>query len=261
MSHRTRIRLLGLIPVLVIVAVIAARLIGGGPQEGTVQADAPPGPVILVAGYGGSTSSLNRLAAHLRTGGREVVVQPPVGDNTGDLHVQATALAATARGLVAAGASSVDVVGYSAGGVVARIWVEDEGRTLARRVVTLGSPHHGTTLAGLAVVLASSSCPTACRQLAPDSDLLDNLPDAAEQPRWTSIWTDQDDVVRPPDSAVLKGALDIQLQEICPDDRTRHSGLPDDPLAAGLVVRALTGTGLTAVPGPAECSDLRAAGR
>jgi transcriptional regulator of nitric oxide reductase len=46
-----------------------------------------------------------------------------VGDGTGDLRVQANALANMVAGLQAGGATSVDVVGYSAGGIVIRLKV------------------------------------------------------------------------------------------------------------------------------------------
>ena len=155
------------------------------------------------------------------------------------------------RGLLTAGAPSVDVVGYSAGGVVARIWADRfGGAAQARRIVTLGSPHHGTEVANLAAQLAPDQCPTACRQLAPDSDLLRGLPvGAIPGPRWVSVWTTQDDVVTPPSSGP-RGAVDVELQAVCRDDRVNHSGLPDDPLVAAVVARAIAPTPLAAAPRP-----------
>ena len=220
-----------------------------------------PGTVLLVAGYGGSTRSLDRLAERLRASGRTVQIVPPVGDNTGDLREQAKVLDRSARREIDAGAASVDVVGYSAGGVVVRIWAAElGGADLTRRVVTLGSPHHGTDVAALAAGLLAGSCPTACRQLAPGSDVLSSLPEAPSGPQWTSIWTTDDDLVTPPTSASLRGAVDVELQQVCADARVEHGGLPTDPLTIGLVERALTGAGLSARPPARECAALRQAG-
>ncbi|MBW3609709.1 MAG: hypothetical protein KY463_15490, partial [Actinobacteria bacterium] len=74
--------------------------------------------------------------------GEAVVVRLP-GDATGDLRASAELLCAAADAALASGAPSVDVIGYSAGGVVARLWVGARPQDV-RRVVTLGSPHHGT---------------------------------------------------------------------------------------------------------------------
>ena len=102
------------------------------------------------------------------------------------------------------GAPSVDVVGYSAGGVVVRLWVAElGGGNVARRAVTLASPHHGTDLASLGADLAPDSCPEACLQLAEDSDLLRELNAGDETPpgpAWVAIWTEDDRIVVPPDS-------------------------------------------------------------
>jgi hypothetical protein len=128
-------------------------------------------------------------------------------------------------------------------------------------VITLGSPHQGTEIAQVAQELAPERCPTACQQLAPDSDLLRAIPQGAVPgPTWVSLWTSHDDVVTPPGSGWLQGAVDVRLQSVCPDDQVRHSGLPDDPLVAGLVARAIGTAPLTAAPGPAECAALRRAG-
>ena len=142
-----------------------------------------PGPVLLVPGYGGRVESLDPLAAALRAAGRDVRVVPRLGDGTGDLNAEAEHLAEAAdQALSETGAPSVDVIGYSAGGVVARLWVRDHGGDgRARRVLTLGSPHHGTSQAALGRELAGG-CPTACEQLVPDSDLLRRLNAGDETP-------------------------------------------------------------------------------
>ena len=82
------------------------------------------------------------------------------GDGTGDLVEAADALdAAATAALERTGEPAVDIVGYSAGGVVARLWIADGGAGSVRRVVTLGSPHHGTELAGLAGVPGPRAVP------------------------------------------------------------------------------------------------------
>src|SRR5207342_251708 len=102
------------------------------------------------------------------------------------------------------GAGSVDLVGYSAGGVVVRLYVADlGGGSHVRRAVTLASPHHGTDLASLAGSLGSTVCPEACQQLAPDSGFLHRLNTGDETPpgpAWIALWTEDDKTVVPPDS-------------------------------------------------------------
>ena len=221
---------------------------------------AKPGPVVLVPGYGGGTDALDALAARLRAAGHQATVLRLVGDGTGDLEVQAKKLKQTVDGLLAGGAESVDVVGYSAGGVVTRIWAgELGGAAQARRIVLLGSPNHGTHLAGLGVLLGGDTCPKACQQLAPGSDLLARLDadrDAPAGPQWVSIWTTLDEVVTPPDSARLAGAADLTVQSVCADSQTGHGQLPTDAAVQGLVVRALA-TPLWTTPTPADCPAVR----
>ncbi|MDQ2750224.1 MAG: lipase [Actinomycetota bacterium] len=215
-----------------------------------------PGPVILVPGFGGSTSGLDALAAVLRAHGKDAQVLRLPGDGRGDLDQQAEALGnAVTAALARTGAHSVDVVGYSAGGVVARLWVRDHGGDgQARRVITLGSPHHGTEVAGFANSVLPGACPTACQQLASDSPLLARLNSGDETPAgptFVSIWTTLDDVVLPPDSASLAGALDLTVQSVCAADRVRHSGLPTDANVAAMVERELA----AGPPVPLRASD------
>jgi len=218
-------------------------------DRGAPVAQDEPGPVLLVSGYGGSTRSLEPLREALESAGRDVVVVPPVGGGTGDLEDQAESLddaAGAARARF--GTSSVDVVGYSAGGVVARSWVRDHGgASVARRVLSIGSPQHGTSVAEAALGVAGS-CPDACEQLATDSDLLRELNAGDETPRgprFVSVWTTADRTVVPPDSARLAGGLDFTVQSVCPGARTAHGDLPGDPV----VLAALR---TTLGPGPPE---------
>lgn len=228
------------IAVAALVAVLVSR--AAAPTAAPVSQERP-GPVLLVPGYGGSTGSLQALADRLIASGRDATVVPLPGTGTGDLAEAAHALGdAAAAALTRTGADSVDVVGFSAGGVVARLWVADGGADVARRVVTLGSPHHGTSLADLAADVAPGQCPLGCIQLGIDSDLLlrlnagDETPDG---PTWVSIWTTQDRTVTPPDSARLEGALNLPVQSVCAQARIGHGDLPRDPLVQAMVLAQL----------------------
>ena len=210
----------------VLIALVAATVVGVAAWTSRDEAVRPvsqetPGPVLLVPGYGGGTAALEVLADALRAQGRQVVVVDLPGDNSGDLDEQARALdKAVVLQMQREGARSVDVVGYSAGGVVARLWAREHGGgSLARRIVTIGSPHHGTDLAGLGADVAPDSCPEACQQLLPDSELLRKLNAGDETPAgpvWVSIWTTDDRIVVPPSSADLDGALGFTIQSVCP---------------------------------------------
>lgn len=220
-----------------------------------------PGPVLLVPGYGGGTGALDVLAARIRTTGRTATVVQLPDSGTGDLTVEADVLDGYVTSALRS-APSVDVIGYSAGGVVARLWAEEhDGSAKARRVITLGSPFHGTSIASAGAAFDPNACPTACQQLVPGSSLLTRI-DATVlggHPPWLSLWTTQDQTVEPPDSARLAGAVDVPLQSVCPDEQVSHSALPTDALVTGIVLRAIGTAPLTA-PTPAECASLRAVG-
>ena len=251
--------------VLVVVVVVGVRVAtGSGPDAPAgLPNQATPGPVLLVPGYGGNTAALTTLAGHLRAAGRVADVVSLPGDGTGDLLAQVDTLNAAVNNALASGASSVDVVGYSAGGLVTRLWVaRDAGEHRARRVVTLGAPLHGPSLASAGAALGPGACPLACQQLAPTSALLRDV-DAQALPTglpWLSVWTEDDQTVTPPDSARLPGAVNVPVQQVCPGVQVSHSGLPANPLVTGIVLAALDDPVLSA-PTPTQCQALTAAGR
>ncbi|MEP6815693.1 MAG: alpha/beta fold hydrolase [Marmoricola sp.] len=243
-----------LVAVLVVsgVGVLVAQQVGGA----SFADQSLPGPVIVVPGYGGNVSSLDPLVAELRREGRDVVVFQPTDGGTGDLRIEARGLADLADQVMKkADAPSVDVVGYSAGGVVARLYVRDEGGApVVRRVLTLGSPQHGTDVAQLATDTVGS-CPTACQQLATDSDLIRQLNAGDESPsgpRWVTLRSSSDRLVTPTATASLKGAVDVLVQDLCPGLTTSHGELPGDPVVLATLHSAL-GRGAPRAPTGVSC--------
>jgi triacylglycerol esterase/lipase EstA (alpha/beta hydrolase family) len=237
----------------VLLVVLGVRLFTGGTSDSGVRPDqAQPGTVLLVPGYGGSRTALNQLAGRIEAAGRTAQVLTLPGDGTGDLIAQANTLDQAVRDAVRDGSASVDVIGYSAGGVVTRLWVDRfDGAEVARRIITLGSPLHGAQIAGLGAALAPDACPEACRELAPGSSLLQELDEDALPAGlpWLSIWTQNDETVQPPDSARLDGAVNVPIQSICPSAQVSHGELPTNPQVTALVLDALGTDPLTAPTG------------
>jgi len=172
-----------------------------------------------------------------------------------------------ARAVDGTGATRVDLVGYSAGGIVVRTYLGQPGVAAhVRHVVLLGSPNHGAQLASLAALLGPRLCSGACAELVPGSALLARLNQLVRGnefpagPDVTSIWTALDRTVTPPASAVLAGARNVRVQDVCADSRIDHGGLVRDPLTLGLALRALDGT-LERKPGPSDCAALRGDGQ
>ncbi len=246
MSPRRRV----LVLVVVLVTVVVVVLVGvrAFAERGPVvdpsarPAQDVPGPVLLVPGYGGNGAALGTLAGRIAATGREVDVLELPDGGTGDLSAQVRVLDAAVDDALAAGAPSVDVVGYSAGGVVTGLWVaREDGAAKARRIVTLGSPLNGTSLAGAGLATVPDACPAACRQIAPGSAEVTELAAARVGTLlpWLSVWTTGDETVTPPETARLPGATNLAVQEVCPGALVGHGDLPTDAGVAGLVLGAL----------------------
>ena len=259
LARRPALRVIGALAAAL--ALLLAFMSRGDATPKTVRQDRP-GAVLLVPGYGGSVAAFGDLTPRLESTGRQVIVVRLPGNGTGDLRASARALQRDVTLALAAGAPSVDVIGYSAGGVVARYWAKNlGGARVARRIVTLGSPHHGTVLATAGTAFGPV-CTLGCRQLAPGSALLRQLnagDETPDGPRWLSVWSTQDEVVTPAETARLDGATNVVLQAICPQVLVHHGDFPRTPLVVGLVLRAL-GPGEIPRPTGADCADLAFAG-
>ena len=263
LSPRRRVFVVG--SSLAVAAVVAAAgLKGSGAFADPAPRPVPasPGTVVLVPGYGGSTTGLNVLAAWIRRTGRATEVVRLPGNGTGDLAAQAVILNGYVTRALRGGNGPVDVVGFSAGGVVARLWdAEDGGARKADRIITLGSPLNGTRIAAAGNAADPAACPVACQELVPGSTLLSQLRKIplTRQPGWLSLWTQDDQVISPPTSARLAGAVNVPLHAVCPNAVIAHGQLHTDPLVIGIVLSEL-GPGPLSTPRQTECSILRAIG-
>lgn len=249
MSARPRTLLIGL--ALIGAALLVVAGVGWLNRPDTVdgRAPVPTTAVILVPGYGGGAEGLAGLADHLRRSGRAVVIAD-IGDGHGDLRAYGRQVAQLARTVAAdtGAAAGVDLVGYSAGGLIARAAVEADPEAIGR-VATIAAPHHGTAVAGLGAMLGNaSSCPTACQQMAPDSEFLSSLTAPGDATRWLSAWSPDDDVVRPADSSLLDGASNLEVMTACGTGSLDHGGIVRSP-ATWSVVTAFLSSGIV----PEEC--------
>jgi hypothetical protein len=67
-----------------------------------------------------------------------------------------------------------------------------------------------------------------------------------------SIWTTDDTISTPPETARLAGALDFSVQQVCPGVHLTHEQLPSSPVVIAMVEAELQRT-LPALPGHAVC--------
>lgn len=130
------------------------------------------------------------------------------------------ALAAAAR------SDQVILVAHSMGGLVARAYLQRYGVSRVARLVTLGSPHHGSRLARLGFGLNA-------RQMEPGSEWLAELEHVALPASCVSIYSRHDNYVMPADSSRLQGARNIAL------DGIGHLAMAFDRRAYACLVGAL----------------------
>lgn len=166
-------------------------------------------PVLLVHGYvcnRGYWTKLSRLLA--RAGiAHDAVDLEPIGASIDDVVPQVEQ--ALARLCSRTGSGRAIIVAHSMGGLVARAWLRRHGAARVAKIITIGTPHHGTALASLAAG-------TNARQMSRIGDApsawLARLA-AGETPAAraliTSLYSHHDNIVAPQASACLPGARNI----------------------------------------------------
>ena len=156
------------------------------------------------------------------------------------------------RVLAATGASRVDIVGHSQGGMMPRYYLKFlGGAARVSTLVGLAPSNHGTTLDGLFTLAGFfpgssagvADCP-ACAEQETGSAFMTRLNaggDTVSGVRYTVIESTNDEVVTPYQSAFLTGpgVTNITLQQQCSLDQGEHLSMAYDHIADADVLTAL----------------------
>ena len=164
-------------------------------------------PVLLVHGYACNSGYWRQLCALLeqRHISHHALDLEPLGAAIDDYvpQLQRAIEALRAR----SGSLDLIIVAHSMGGLVVRAYLRAHGGAHIARVITLGTPHHGTHLAQFGI--GSNT-----RQMRPDGHWLATLAcgeSAAQRALLTSIFSHHDNIVAPQTSCRLQGAKNIEF--------------------------------------------------
>jgi triacylglycerol esterase/lipase EstA (alpha/beta hydrolase family) len=222
---------------------------------------AHPRPVVLVNGtFANQINSWSALSPLLKNNGYcvftfnygglflgQVGAYGPVADSAGELRAEVD------RVLAQTGATRVDIVGWSQGGMLPRYYIKNlGGASKVNHLIGLAPSNHGTTLSGLATLagyfpgslsLVGALCP-ACTDQVKGSAFLTALNaggDTVPGVRYTVIQSRYDEVVTPYTSAFLSGpdVTNITIQNQCILDLGEHLSMPYDHIVTRDVLNAL----------------------
>jgi triacylglycerol esterase/lipase EstA (alpha/beta hydrolase family) len=226
---------------------------------------AHPFPVVLVEGtFASMFNSFGAISPDLANNGYCVFAfnfgQTLAGTGifaTGEIGQSAEELATEVNNVLAqTGASKVDIVGWSQGGMLPRQYINfDGGASKVNMLVGFSPSNFGTTLDGFETLISdlgltqitdaeiSADC-EACVEQLQGSSFLENLNQTPTQPgvQYVVIETQDDEVVTPFTNAFLPAASNVQnitLQNQCSQDASDHISIPYDSNALQDMINAL----------------------
>jgi len=162
-------------------------------------------PVLLIHGYAcnsGYWLPMSKLLGASRISHYGIDLEPPAA-SIDDFVPQVAA--AVERLCAQTGSAQVIILGHSMGGLVARAYLRRFGHARIARVVTLGTPHHGTALAHFGP--GSNAA-----QMRRNSEWLGALAASEanlQRTLFSSIYSVHDNIVAPQDSSELPGARNL----------------------------------------------------
>lgn len=166
-------------------------------------------PILFVHGYNGSAGNWNTMADRFRNDGwPSSHLDQWSYDSRQSNTTTAQRLAAEIDDLLAAtGATQVDIVSHSMGGLSSRHYLKNLGGTAKVDAwVSLGGPNHGTDS-------ANNCFDASCTEMRIGSDFLTALNSGDEtpgSPRYATWWSPCDAVINPDSSVSVSGAVNTR---------------------------------------------------
>ena len=174
-------------------------------------------PVLLLHGYGANSGFWKPLSKQLSSAGishAAIDLEPLLGS----IDDYAERIETSAQQLCRDnGVETIVIVGHSMGGLAARAWLRRYGTAKVASIITLGTPHFGSTLAGYGMgENARQMLPTVSGAKAEDHwlTILANSESPAVRARMRSIYSRHDNIVSPQQSAQLPGAENVAFDLI-----------------------------------------------
>ncbi|MFE7123696.1 esterase/lipase family protein [Streptomyces sp. NPDC057617] len=159
-------------------------------------------PVVLLHGLVDNRSVFVMLRRSLARHGWDRLISLNYSPLTFDIRSAAELLGQHIEEIcVRTGHRQVDVIGHSMGGLIARYYAQRlGGDDRIRTLVTLGTPHEGTT------VVPFADAHPVVRQMRPGSGLIDELrlPAIGCRTRFVSFWSDMDQLMDPVETARIE---------------------------------------------------------
>jgi len=175
-------------------------------------------PVLLIHGYGCNSGYWHWMSQALQQAHithYAVDMEPVFGSIDGYAPLVHEAVQ---RLLLESGQEKIIIVAHSMGGLAARAYLRDHGLASVARVITLGTPHHGTTIANFGIGINCGEMNWLGRaEEGTSSEWLHKLAateDDATRAVILSIYSHHDNIVSPQISSQLPGAENIAISGI-----------------------------------------------
>ena len=177
-------------------------------------------PILFVHGWNSNSSTWTTMVGRFQADGWTTAELNNWSYNTSQSNATTAQQISTKvdQILAATGATKVDLISHSMGGLSTRYYVKNlGGDAKVDDFVSLAGPNHGTNTANFCFQ-------TSCTQMRPGSSFLNALNSGDETPGAVSYgtwWSPCDEVINPDSSVLLAGAVNTQTACLS------HSGVKD----------------------------------